>query len=118
MKTLEQFISSACEGGGVQNDEKDVWVEVDGAQFTVPIDDVLNQENDAEELEAFKSYHYRFQDPLLDREERAKLSDDFDHSGIDPFMPSFYLENHLDSPVWDNLYEQYCSEQDEQGTEE
>lgn len=51
MKTLEQFISSACEGSGVQNDSSYVWVEVDGAQFTVPIDDVL----DHEETEPFEA---------------------------------------------------------------
>ena len=44
MKTLEQFISSACEGSGVQNDSTTVWVEVDGVQFNVSINDVLDHE--------------------------------------------------------------------------
>lgn len=41
MKTLEQFISSACEGSGVQNDSTDIWVNVDGITCSVRIGDVL-----------------------------------------------------------------------------
>lgn len=51
----------------------------------------------------------------------VKIGDVLDHDEKEPFEASEYLENHLDSPVWDDLYEQYeqyCSDQDEQATEE
>ena len=74
MLKFNEFIEKALEGNGVQNDYSFVWVDVDGFQFTVSIDDVL------------------------------------DHEEAEPFEASVYLENNLDAPAWDNLYEQYCTE--------
>ncbi len=44
MKNLEDFIKEAIEGNGVQNDENDVWIEVEGEQYTVRVSDVLDHE--------------------------------------------------------------------------
>ena len=74
MLKFNEFIEKALEGNGVQNDSSFVWVDVDGFQFTVSIDDVL------------------------------------DHEETEPFEASAYLEDNLDSPAWDYLYEQYCTE--------
>ena len=38
---LLDFIREAEEGNGVQNDSEQVWVEVRGNQYTIPIDSVL-----------------------------------------------------------------------------
>ena len=77
MLKFREFIEKALEGNGVQNDSSYVWVEFDGVQFTVQIDDVL------------------------------------DHEETEPFEASDYLESNLDSPAWDDLYEQYCEEVEE-----
>ena len=42
MVTREEFIKKAIAGNGVQNDATNVWVDVDGVQLTVSIDDVLD----------------------------------------------------------------------------
>ena len=52
--TREEFIKKAIAGNGVQNDSTNVWVEVDGVQLTVSIDDVL----DHEETEPFEASDY------------------------------------------------------------
>ena len=75
--TREEFIQKAIAGNGVQNDSTDVWVVVDGVQYTVSVDDVL------------------------------------DHEETEPFEASVYLESNLDAPAWDDLYEQYCKEQND-----
>lgn len=41
--TREEFIKKAIENG-VQNDSTSVWVVVDGVQYTVSINDVLDHE--------------------------------------------------------------------------
>lgn len=43
---LSDFIREAEEGNGVQNDSKQVWVEVRGNQYTIPIDSVLDHEEE------------------------------------------------------------------------
>lgn len=48
---FEDFQKTALEGSGVQNDDKQVWVNVEGKQYTVNIDDVL----DGEEKEPFEA---------------------------------------------------------------
>ena len=52
--TREEFIQKAIAGNGVQNDSTDVWVVVDGVQYTVSVDDVL----DHEETEPFEASDY------------------------------------------------------------
>ena len=54
MLKFNEFIEKALEGNGVQNDSSDAWVVVDGVQFTVQIDDVL----DHEETEPFEASAY------------------------------------------------------------
>ena len=54
MKTLEQFIEEALKGNGVQNDSTDVWVVVDGNQYTVSVNDVLGRK----EKEPFEASFY------------------------------------------------------------
>mgnify|MGYP006918889722 CR=1 FL=1 len=54
MLSKNDFIDSALKGNGVQNDERDVWVNVDGEQYTVSIDGVL----DHEETEPFEASSY------------------------------------------------------------
>lgn len=49
--SLQEFINEALKGNGVQNDNTDVWVEIDGIQYTVKIDEVL----DHEEKEPFEA---------------------------------------------------------------
>lgn len=49
--SFEEFQKKALEGNGVQNDAANVWVEVDGKQYTVDISDVLDHE-EAEPFEA------------------------------------------------------------------
>lgn len=48
---LDSFQQEALKGNGVQNDAANVWVEVDGKQYTVDISDVLDHE-EAEPFEA------------------------------------------------------------------
>lgn len=48
---FEEFQKKALDGNGVQNDAANVWVEVDGKQYTVGISDVL----DHEETEPFEA---------------------------------------------------------------
>lgn len=49
--SFEEFQKKALDGNGVQNDAADVWVDVDGKQYTVDISDVLDHE-EAEPFEA------------------------------------------------------------------
>lgn len=49
--SFEEFQKKALDGNGVQNDAANVWVEVDGKQYTVDISDVL----DHEETEPFEA---------------------------------------------------------------
>lgn len=49
--SFEEFQKKALDGNGVQNDAANVWVEVDGKQYTVDISDVLDHE-EAEPFEA------------------------------------------------------------------
>ena len=51
MKGFEDFVKEALKGNGVQNDAQDVWVEVDGEQYTVRVSDVL----DHKEKEPFEA---------------------------------------------------------------
>lgn len=51
---FEDFQSEALKGNGVENDDCQVWVNVDGEQYTVNIDDVL----DHEEKEPFEASTY------------------------------------------------------------
>lgn len=48
--SFEEFQKKALDGNGVQNDAANVWVDVDGRQYTVDISDVL----DHEETEPFE----------------------------------------------------------------
>ena len=43
---LLDFIREAEEGNGVQNDSEHVWVEVRGNQYTIPIDSVLDHDEE------------------------------------------------------------------------
>lgn len=43
---LLDFIREAEEGNGVQNDSEQVWVEVRGNQYTIPIGNVLDHEEE------------------------------------------------------------------------
>lgn len=49
--SFEEFQKKALYGNGVQNDAANVWVEVDGKQYTIDISDVL----DHEETEPFEA---------------------------------------------------------------
>lgn len=49
--SFEEFQKKALDGNGVQNDAANVWVDVDGKQYTVGISDVLDHE-EAEPFEA------------------------------------------------------------------
>lgn len=51
---FEDFQKEALEGNGVENDAGQVWVNVDGEQYMVNIDDVL----DHEEKEPFEASTY------------------------------------------------------------
>lgn len=44
MLNLKNFIEEALKDGGVQNDSQDVWVVVDGEQYTVSVESVLGRE--------------------------------------------------------------------------
>lgn len=44
MLNFKDFIEKALEGNGVQNDEKNVWVEVEEEQYTVSIKNALGRE--------------------------------------------------------------------------
>lgn len=48
---FDSFQQEALKGNGVQNDAANVWVDVDGKQYTVDISDVLDHE-EAEPFEA------------------------------------------------------------------
>ena len=48
---FDSFQQEALKGNGVQNDAANVWVDVDGKQYTVDISDVL----DHEETEPFEA---------------------------------------------------------------
>ena len=43
---LLDFIREAEDGNGVQNDREQVWVEVRGNQYTIPIDSVLDHDEE------------------------------------------------------------------------
>ena len=49
--SFEEFQKKALDGSGVQNGAANVWVEVDGKQYTIDIFDVLDHE-EAEPFEA------------------------------------------------------------------
>lgn len=51
LRSFESFVEEALNGNGVQNDSQNVWVEVDGEQYTIDIEDVL----DHEETEPFEA---------------------------------------------------------------
>lgn len=74
MKNFKDFVEAALEGNGVMNDGQEVWVVVDGNQYTVDVSDVL------------------------------------DHKETMPFEASYTLEENLDHPAWEALYEQYEAE--------
>ena len=44
MLNFKEFIEKALEGNGVQNDEKDVWINVSGEQYTVSVQSILGRE--------------------------------------------------------------------------
>lgn len=44
MLSFADFINSALQGNGAQNDTHNVWVDVDGEQYTVSIDEVIDRE--------------------------------------------------------------------------
>lgn len=44
LKSKREFIEEALSGNGVMNDSQEVWVVVDGYQYTIDIDDVLDEE--------------------------------------------------------------------------
>lgn len=44
MLNFKEFIEKALEGNGVQNDEKDVWINVNGEQYTLSVEGVLGRE--------------------------------------------------------------------------
>lgn len=75
MMNFEVFVKKVLESqNGVQNDSTDVWVEIDGKQYTVKMSDVL------------------------------------DHEEKEPFEASYTLEDDLEHPAWEMLYEKYVSE--------
>lgn len=41
MKSFKEFVEEALKENGVQNDDQDVWVMVDGEQYTVSVESVL-----------------------------------------------------------------------------
>lgn len=43
MLNFKEFVEKALEGNGVQNDEKDVWIDVNDVQHTVSVFDVLER---------------------------------------------------------------------------
>lgn len=51
MLNLKNFVEAALEGNGVENDNQDVWVVVDGNQYTVSVESVLGRG----ELEPFET---------------------------------------------------------------
>lgn len=58
--SFKQFVEKALEeDGGVQNDKEDVWVKVDGVQYTVKVYDVLGHD----ETEPFEA-SYTLEDDL------------------------------------------------------
>lgn len=44
MLNFKEFIEKALEENGVQNDEKNIWVEVEGEQYTISVENVLRRE--------------------------------------------------------------------------
>lgn len=44
MKSFKEFVEEALKENGVQNDDQDVWVMVDGEQYTVSVESVLGRE--------------------------------------------------------------------------
>lgn len=52
--TKEEFIQEALKGNGVQNDSGEVWVSVDGNNYSVSVDDVLGRD----EKEPFEASVY------------------------------------------------------------
>lgn len=40
----------------------------------------------------------------------VSINDVLDHEETVPFEASDYLENNIDAPAWDDLYNQYCEE--------
>ena len=74
MMNFNNFQKTALEGNGIQNDSTDVWVEVDGEQYTVSVQDVLGRE----EKEPFEA--------------SAALEDDLEHPAWEDLY-SQYVED-------------------------
>lgn len=75
MKNFKEFVETALEGNGVQNDDQDVWVMVDGEQYTVSVEDVLGRE----EQEPFEASY--------------TLEDDLDHEAWETLYDQYCQEN-------------------------
>jgi hypothetical protein len=43
-RSFDDFAGEALKGNGVQNDSKDAWVVVDGEQYTVSVESILERE--------------------------------------------------------------------------
>lgn len=71
MLSFEEFIEKALEENGVQNDEKDVFVEVEGEQYTTSVESVLERE----EQEPFEASYALEND--LDHEAWEELYDSY-----------------------------------------
>lgn len=75
MMDLREFQQSALAGNGVQNDSSAVWVEVEGKQYTVDINEVL----DHEEQEPFEA--------------SCALEDDLDHEAWENLYDQYCEDN-------------------------
>lgn len=75
MMDFENFQKEALAGNGVQNDSSAVWVEVEGKQYTVDINEVL----DHEEQEPFEA--------------SCALEDDLDHEAWENLYDQYCEDN-------------------------
>lgn len=75
MMDFEKFQKEALAGNGVQNDSSAVWVEVEGKQYTVDINEVL----DHEEQEPFEA--------------SCALEDDLDHEAWENLYDQYCEDN-------------------------
>lgn len=71
MLNFKEFIEKALEGNGVQNDEKDVWINVNGEQYTLSVESVLGRE----EQEPFEASY--------------ALENDLEHEAWEDFYDSY-----------------------------
>ena len=71
MLNFKEFIEKALEGNGVQNDEKHVWINVCGEQYTVSVQSVLGRE----EQEPFEASY--------------ALENDLEHEAWEDFYESY-----------------------------